>query len=82
MLFAVEPPKALGEIGDLSAIEPLVKMLQQYEDPFVRKETVVALGQIGGLRVFKYSLTCSKPQVKKNRCTFLPGMILCIVRIL
>jgi len=45
--------KALGEIGDLSAIEPLVKMLQQYEDPFVRKETVVALGQIGGLRVFQ-----------------------------
>ena len=46
--------KALGDIGDARAVEPLIVILKRkYEDRDVREEAIRALGRIGDLRAVK-----------------------------
>ncbi len=44
--------EALGKIGDVRAVEPLIKALED-EDEDVRRNAVVALGKIGDARAFE-----------------------------
>ena len=45
-----EAADALGEIGDIRAVEPLIQVLQEDEDYTVRDHAVSALGEIGDAR--------------------------------
>ncbi|MBP2144935.1 HEAT repeat protein [Methanofollis sp. W23] len=42
--------EALGRLGDMRAVEPLIRALEDDPDPRVRKKAAWALGQLGDLR--------------------------------
>lgn len=56
---------ALGEIGDVIAIKPLVQTLQKDKDDLVRGRAAWALGKIGDTKVIKYLIRALKTDKKK-----------------
>lgn len=60
---------ALGEIGDIRAVEWLSEMLADHPEPIVREAAVAALGAIGDERALPQILeaaTGGKPQIRRR----------------